>query len=315
MNVCVKLFNYCFKRPICMDYSLLLAFVLDALLGDPRWLPHPIRLFGWLISRAEGHFNRGRFKKVSGVIVSVLLISGTWFLFSAFEHLVKPFPVLAFAVSTVVIFFGIANRCLIGEVLAVERALTNKGLDAGRKQLSWIVGRDTHVLNKHQIRTAALETLSENLSDGVVAPLFYFAIAGFPGMMAYKMVNTLDSMIGYKNERYQSFGWFAARIDDVLNFIPARLTAFMMLFVTFRWSLLPFVLRQGRQHSSPNSGYPEAALAGILDGQFGGPNYYRGILVDKPYIGVHVRCFHTSDVRRACQINALVALFMVLLCL
>jgi adenosylcobinamide-phosphate synthase len=163
------------------------------------------------------------------------------------------------------------------------------------------------------VRTAVLETLAENLSDGVIAPLFFYAVGGVPAMLAYKMVNTLDSMIGYKNERYKDFGWFAARLDDVLNFLPARITSFLMVFVTFSWRGLKFTFKYGRQHASPNSGYPEAALAGILNCRLGGPNYYSGKLVVKPYIGDNNRTVSDTDVYKACVINFASVIFFILL--
>ena len=153
------------------------------------------------------------------------------------------------------------------------------------------------------MRTAALETLAENLSDGVIAPLFWLALLGVPGMLAYKMVNTLDSMIGYKTERYRDYGCWAAHIDDVANYIPARLTALLMVIATGRLSLWRFVWRNGRRHASPNSGYPEAALAGILDCRFGGPHYYFGQLFDKPYIGENDRQLTTADMKTAVRVN------------
>jgi adenosylcobinamide-phosphate synthase len=176
-------------------------------------------------------------------------------------------------------------------------------LEAGRTQVARIVGRDTSQLSAQEVRTAALETLAENLSDGVIAPLFWLALLGVPGMLAYKMVNTLDSMIGYKTERYRDYGCWAAHIDDVANYIPARLTAFLMVIATGRLSLWRFVWRNGRRHASPNSGYPEAALAGILDCRFGGPHYYFGQLFDKPYIGENDRQLTTADMKTAVRVN------------
>ena len=180
-----------------------------------------------------------------------------------------------------------------------------------------IVGRDTSELSAQEVRTAALETLAENLSDGVIAPLFWFALLGVPGMLAYKMVNTLDSMIGYKTERYKDFGCWAARIDDVANYIPARLTALLMILpytiFNFQFSIFSFVKKYGRNHSSPNSGYPEAALAGILNCRFGGPHYYFGELFDKPYIGNNDRLLTTSDMKKAVRVNRTAEVLMVLL--
>jgi cobalamin biosynthesis protein CobD len=286
---------------------LLPAFLLDALLGDPRRLPHPIRLFGNAIAFFEQRWNRNGHRRLKGALLTVMLMAGAWAIFYVAEQLLQPYPVAAYLFAVVFIFYGLANRSLIGEALEVEKVLSNEGLEAGRKRLSWIVGRDTSQLNPTQIRTAVLETLAENLSDGVVAPLFYYAIGGVPFLFAYKMVNTLDSMIGYKSERYRQFGCFAARTDDVLNFIPARITALLMLLVTFRWNVLPFVLKYGPKHASPNSGYPESAMAGILKCRFGGPNVYHGVLVEKPFIGENQREIKAKDIRKAAVINVVVA--------
>lgn len=245
------------------------------------------------------------------MLLTFTLVSGVWLAFFLVENWLKSFFVAYYLYLVVFVFYGLANRSLISEALEVERELTSKGLEAGRKRLSWIVGRDTSQLNETQIRTAILETLAENLSDGVIAPLFYYALGGVPLMFAYKMVNTLDSMIGYKNARYRDFGWFAARTDDVFNFIPARITAFLLLLVTFKLHLLPFVLKFGKQHASPNSGYPEASMAGILQCRFGGPNVYHGVVVEKPYIGYLLREITQEDIHKACRINFAVALLSV----
>ena len=163
------------------------------------------------------------------------------------------------------------------------------------------------------MRTAALETLAENLSDGVIAPLFWYFLLEVPGMLAYKMVNTLDSMIGYRNARYKDFGCWAARMDDVANYLPARLTALLMVLVSGRWSLLKFVAYYGRMHASPNSGYPEAALAGILNCRFGGPHDYFGETVYKPFIGDNPRLLSSRDMRVAIRVNRGAELLMILL--
>jgi adenosylcobinamide-phosphate synthase (EC 6.3.1.10) len=186
-------------------------------------------------------------------------------------------------------------------------------LEKGRTQVARIVGRDTSGLSAQEVRTAALETLAENLSDGVVAPLFWYLLLGVPGMMAYKMVNTLDSMIGYHNDRYLLFGRVAARVDDAANYIPARLTAFLMVLASGRLSLLTFVKRFGREHASPNSGYPEAALAGILDCRFGGPHRYFGQLFVKPYIGENERLLSTADMSTGITVNRRTEVMMIVL--
>jgi len=184
-------------------------------------------------------------------------------------------------------------------------------LEGGRRQLSYIVGRDTARLNEQQIRTAVLETMAENLSDGVIAPLVFYALGGVPALFAYKMASTLDSMIAYKSERYKAYGWFAARLDDLLNLVPARLTALLMVLVSFSRSGLTHILRYGHQHASPNAGYPEAALAGILKCRFGGPNVYHGKLVEKPYIGHQVKRIATRDFWLAAYVNLASAVVMV----
>lgn len=210
------------------------------------------------------------------------------------------------------IFYCLAGTTLIREVRMVFRAV-DESLEAGRRQVARIVGRDTSELSAQEIRTAALETLAENLSDGVVAPLFWYALLGVPGMLAYKMVNTLDSMIGYKTERYRLFGRVAARIDDAANYIPARITAFLMVLVSGKPRRMSFVMHYGPEHASPNSGYPEAALAGILDCRFGGPHNYFGEYFHKPYIGERHRDFVYADVRRSIAVNRRVETISVIL--
>lgn len=210
------------------------------------------------------------------------------------------------------VFYCLAGKTLITEVKAVFEAV-DRSVEEGRVQVGRIVGRDTSRLSPQEIRAAALETLAENLSDGVIAPMFWFAFLGLPGMMAYKMINTLDSMIGYKNDRYKDFGQVAARLDDVANYIPARLTACLMLLVSGNWNKRSFLQRFGRAHLSPNSGYPEAALAAILDCRFGGTHDYFGQAVEKPYIGLNDRSFTTEDMLIATKINSNTELAMGLL--
>jgi adenosylcobinamide-phosphate synthase len=282
---------------------LTVGFILDLVLGDPIWLPHPVRLFGNLISRGDGIFNRGNYRFVKGALFSGFMIMGCWLAFWLLTCVLQPYSNFYLFILSISVFYGLANRNLIEEVWKVNQVLTKEGLKAGRNQLSRIVGRQTSNLNENQIRTASLETLAENLSDGVIAPLFYYALGGVPMMFAYKMVNTLDSMIGYKNERYALFGKFAARTDDVLNFIPSRITALLMVLVAFSPRGLIFIFRYGHKHASPNSGYPEAALAGILDCRFGGANVYHGVEVKKPYIGETVRDITQAMIVKACLVN------------
>ena len=293
---------------------LLIGWFLDFLLGDPQWMPHPVVWFGKMISFGEKHLNKGKQRKLKGALLSLFFVTFvfvvTWALLYMASFLAGNFDfslfTLHFSLSTLlsslIIFYCLAGTTLIREVrqtfLAVDRSLKE-----GRKQVARIVGRDTSELSAQEIRTAALETLAENLSDGVIAPLFWLAIGGVPAMLTYKMVNTLDSMIGYRTDRYRDFGCLAARLDDVANYIPARLTAFLMVLASGRFTLLKFVAQYGPRHASPNSGYPEAALAGILGCRFGGPHTYFGQLFDKPYIGENDRLLTTDDMHTAIRIN------------
>ena len=292
---------------------LLLGWLLDFFLGDPSRLPHPVVWFGKMISLGEHRLNKGSHRMAKGAMMAVCFILLVFFVMWGFKQLV-PSKVLWLIVDTVIIFYCLAGTTLIREVREVFLAL-DRSLDEGRQQVARIVGRETSQLSAQEVRTAALETLAENLSDGVIAPLFWFALLGTPGMLAYKMVNTLDSMIGYRTERYKDFGCWAARIDDVANYIPARLTALLMVIASGKWSLLKFVWKNGRKHASPNSGYPEAALAGILNCRFGGPHYYFGELFDKPYIGENDRPLTTQDMHTAVRINRLAEVLMLILIL
>ena len=322
-------------------FSLLLGWLLDLIFGDPARLPHPVVWFGKMIASCEQSLNKGSYQKLKGALTAISLIlfafTLAWmlrrvlgifalFIFDGTREQVYQIPILLYLFDAIIIFYCLAGTTLIREVRAVFLAL-DRSLEEGRKQVARIVGRDTSELSAQEVRTAALETLAENLSDGVIAPLFWLAILGTPGMLAYKMVNTLDSMIGYKTDRYRDFGCWAAHIDDIANYIPARLTAFLIILprlvtinthggsklFTFHFSLFTFVRKYGRCHASPNSGYPEAALAAILDCRFGGPHYYFGELFDKPYIGTNDRPLTTDDMKTAVRTNRIAEVLMVLL--
>ena len=302
-----------FQQLAILLLPLLAGALLDALIGDPAWLPHPVVGMGKLIGGAEKTFNHGAHRLFKGAITALFLIGSVYALFWWFI----PFCYgenqwLGVGVSAIFIFFFLAGKTLIKEVRMVFKAV-DESLDKGRAQLSRIVGRDTAQLDAQEIRTAALETLAENLSDGVIAPLFWYMLLGIPGMAAYKMINTLDSMIGYKTDRYKDFGCWAAHIDDIANWIPARLTTLLMVLSAGRPGLLGFVHKYGRQHASPNSGYPESALAGILNCRFGGTHTYFGQEFYKPYIGENSRELTTQDARRAIRINILSELLMLMI--
>ncbi len=276
-------------------------------------MPHPVVAFGKAIAWGEHRLNKGRFRFWKGAAMSAIGVSAVFVLtLYLLRGVALVSPGLLLALQVLLIFYCLAGTTLVREVRMVFEA-TDRLLEEGRRQVARIVGRDTSELSAQEVRTAALETLAENLSDGVVAPLFWYALLGVPGMLAYKMVNTLDSMIGYRNERYRQFGCFAARLDDVANYIPARLTALLMVLASGRLSLLAFVARYGSRHASPNSGYPESALAGILDCRFGGPHIYFGEEVWKPFIGQNNRPLTTRDMQVAIRINRRAEALMILL--
>nr|WP_072545648.1 adenosylcobinamide-phosphate synthase CbiB [Mediterranea massiliensis] len=292
---------------------LLAAWGLDRWLGDPLWMPHTVVAFGKAIAWGEHRLNKGRFRFWKGAAMSAIGVSAVFVLtLYLLRGAALVLPGLLLVLQVLLIFYCLAGTTLVREVRMVFEA-TDRSLEEGRRQVARIVGRDTSKLSAQEVRTAALETLAENLSDGVVAPLFWYAVLGVPGMLAYKMVNTLDSMIGYRNERYRQFGCFAARLDDVANYIPARLTALLMVLASGRLSLLAFVARYGSRHASPNSGYPESALAGILDCRFGGPHIYFGEEVWKPFIGQNNRLLTTRDMQVAIRINRRAEALMILL--
>lgn len=296
--------------------KLILGWILDLMFGDPARLPHPVVAFGKWIAMLERRLNKGSHRRAKGAAVAVVSIALT---FGIIYTIMNVSGIISGILSVVLIFFCLAGTTLRREVRMVFTAL-DRSLDEGRRQVSRIVGRDTSALSAQEVRTAALETLAENLSDGVVAPLFWLCLLGVPGMMAYKMVNTLDSMIGYRNERYKDFGCWAAHIDDIANWLPARVTALAIVIAGWGYSLLKrnkgiepqhgsnkkthgrslaklaaFVIANGPRHASPNSGWPEAALAATLDCRFGGPHLYFGQMVEKPFIGSNPRALSTHD--------------------
>ena len=298
-------------------FALLIGWVLDLIFGDPQRLPHPVVGFGKMISWGEHLLNKGAHRKLKGALFAITLILLvfvlTWFLRRQFSIFNFQFSILF---DIIIIYYCLAGTTLIREVRNVFLAV-DRSLEEGRAQVARIVGRDTSALSAQEVRTAALETLAENLSDGVIAPLFWLALLGTPGMLTYKMVNTLDSMIGYRTERYRAFGCWAAHIDDVANYIPARLTALLMALphaiFNFQFSIFNFIKKYGKNHASPNSGYPEAALAGILNCRFGGPHYYFGQLFDKPYIGENDRELTTDDMKKAIRVNRTAEILMVVI--
>jgi adenosylcobinamide-phosphate synthase len=266
--------------------ELLCGVALDLALGDPRWLPHPVRAFGWLVLRLERLWRAtGLPLKLAGVLFCVTAVSVASAVTAA-TLLLLPRPWIA----VYWIFTLLAIRDLDFEAAKVIGELRRGDLPGARRMLSAIVGRETAALEEREVLRATIETMAENLSDAVVAPLFYLALGGPVAMAVYKAANTLDSMVGYKNDRYREFGWASARFDDATNFIPARLTAFLVWLCAgiLRYDLrqsITVTLRDARLQPSPNAGYPEAAVAGALGIRLGGLNYYQGVASRKPYLG------------------------------
>ncbi len=280
---------------------LVCGWVLDRIFADPSWLPHVVVGYGKIISFLEKHLNIGKHKLFKGGLMTFTLVVNVFCLTMFVLRMLTPFPQASFILETILIFYCLAGKTLNIEVRKVFESF-NYGIAKARLQIGRIVGRDTASLTETEIKTAALETLSENLSDGVIGPLFWYMILGLPGMMAYKMVNTLDSMVGYKNERYREFGCISARLDDMANYIPARLTALLIAMIGKSRRSFKYIFKYGHCHASPNSGYPEAALAGVLDCRFGGTHSYFGKDVYKPYIGERNRNLDKMDLMQSLRI-------------
>ncbi len=304
-------------------YLLVCACLLDFAIGDPRWLPHPVRLIGTAIARGESFLRRfartSSAERAAGVLLAVSVVLLTYLIALLAQQFalsiagdIRTFNVLTilgFGLLIILAAATLALRGLVDAALLVIHALQRGDLQQARENLSMIVGRDTSALPEESCAKATIETVAENLSDGVIAPLFYFAIGGLPLAMAYKAVNTLDSMIGYRNDRYRYFGWAAARLDDCVNYIPARIAGGLIVLVSFfmksvsgrrAWHLM---MRDGGNHLSPNSGVPEAAIAGALGVQLGGQSTYGGIVVLKPSIGDAVS---EIDVKKALRAVAII---------
>jgi adenosylcobinamide-phosphate synthase len=267
----------------------LLAYLLDLLLGDPPGWPHPVRLLGSIIQYWESVLYKARVGAGALFWLAVMATTGVLVLGVLGVAALLP-PWAGIAVLAYFLYTGLATRSLHLESLKVEAALVKGDLDGARANLSLIVGRETSHLSLEDMRRAEIETVAENLADGVVAPMFFTLMLGLPGLFFYKAANTMDSMVGHKNYWYAQFGKVAARADDVLNFIPARLTALLMIPTAAALGLdwrraLQTLWRDRGKAASPNAGWPEAAMAGALGVRLGGPSTYFGRLVDKPFIG------------------------------
>lgn len=291
-----------------------LAFILDLILGDPERLPHPIRWMGKAIILIEPVFRKFPGPLFgAGSFFAVFLLTFTWgitFLIVKAAGIID--PLLKTIVEIVLIYYCVSARSLEKSALEVSQALMDRHLAEARQKVALIVGRDTQKLSSDGVSRAAIETVAENLVDGVLSPLFFAAIGGAPLAMTYKMANTLDSMIGYKNKTYAEFGKASARIDDFANFIPARISIVIISlaaqFLAGRGSRAwKTAQTEGRNHSSPNAGYPEAAFAGSLGVRLNGPNFYQGHLVQKPYIGLKFGKPQNAHIKKACDLMFLSA--------
>lgn len=273
-------------------WALLLAFALDLILGDPPSLPHPVRWMGRAIEVLEPWFRKIPVNRVlSGACLTAVLVPGTFVLvWLGLQLALLIHPWLRFCLEAIFLYYCFSLRSLAAAAGDVYRTLTTKGLEPARGKLQMIVGRDVAQLSETGVVRGTVETVAENFVDGVLSPLFYAVLGGAPLALAFKIINTLDSMIGYKNEVYREFGRIAARLDDAANWIPARLSVLIISLASWLlWgrlqSSLQTAFREGKNHASPNAGYSEAAFAGALQVKLGGPNHYQGQLVEKPFIG------------------------------
>lgn len=298
-------------------YTVAAAFVLDFFLGDPARLPHPIVYMGRAISYFEPWFRKKLpHLLISGGIFAVSLILFTWIFGTAVIKVAFLFhPMLGECVQIILLFFCFSSKSLKKAAMKVNDALKKEDIILARKAVGMIVGRQTESLDKPAITRATIETVAENFVDGFLSPLFFACIGGVPAALAYKMINTLDSMVGYKNRAYLYFGRVAARIDDGANFIPARLSVIVISLAMAVFSkpsgiqALKTGFSQGRRHKSPNAGFPEAAFAGGLAIRLGGPSIYHGRVVEKPFLGDQFNDPEPFKIRQACDLMLLASFF------
>lgn len=289
--------------------AFILGFILDLIFGDPHWLPHPIRLIGSMIGALEKKWNTGEAKQALRrgklLVITCLLVTGTGIsLILVGCYILHPYAGLA--VETIMTYQILSTKCLKVESMKVYKKLKEHDLPGARAAVSMIVGRDTQFLDETGVAKAAIETVAENTSDGVIAPMIYTALGGPILGFLYKTVNTMDSMVGYKNERYRNFGRCAAKLDDVVNYVPARISAYLMIAASFLAGkefsgkrAYDIHKRDSRNHASPNSAQTESVCAGALGIQLAGDASYFGKIVKKPLIGDSNRAVECEDIRRA----------------
>jgi len=302
--------------------SIWAAFLLDLVAGDPYWFPHPVRFIGKYVSLVERLVRKLTVSpvglKIGGVFLTFSTVTMAWFLPVLVLKVFQEINYGLFVFGGVVLMWTcLAAKCLQQESMKIFQALDEGNLIKARMLLSHIVGRDTRELTKSEVIKATVETVVENTSDGIIAPLFYMLIGGAPLALAYKAVNTMDSMVGYKNEKYYYFGWSSARLDDAANYLPARITGIFLVLAAFflrldyraGWRIL---LRDRRNHTSPNCGYPEAAAAGALGIQLGGTHIYFNQKIVKPTIGDDCRPADPNDIKRAVKMMYIATVLMLI---
>ena len=290
--------------------ELTIGFILDLLIGDPNNPFHPVRGIGLLASKLETIFRKllKNSLKIAGLIVWMITIILTFAItYGIIFVCMKINKYLGIIVQGIIIYFCISAKGLVVEGYKVIKYLNEGNIEKSRKQLSYIVGRDTESLDSKEITRAVIETIAENMSDGVIAPILFAGIFGAAGSMAYKAVNTMETMFGYKNEKYIKFGYFPAKLDDLFNYIPARVTGIFIIISSFFLkrdykNSFKIYKRDRYNHTSPNSAHPEAAMAGALDIQLGGANYYFGKIVEKPVIGDKIKEIEINDVKKTAEI-------------
>ena len=289
--------------------ELAFAYVLDLAIGDPQWSYHPVRLIGRSIGGMEYLLRKLTIPmRISGILLTIIIVSGTYLTSYALVLLSRQWSKLGeIIIGAVILYFAISVKSLADESKKVMTALKENDFIKARKSLSLIVGRDTENLSEGQMVRACIETIAEGSVDGVLSPLLYAFVGGPTAAMAYKAVNTLDSMVGHKNEKYVRLGWASARLDDLANYIPARISAILIPMASFLFGYgfkdsLRIACRDGRKHESPNSGIPEAAMAGALGVQLGGATMYQGEIIEKPFIGDAKNLLTIESINRAIKI-------------
>lgn len=303
--------------------EVITAYLLDLIIGDPYWLPHPVRIIGKFIEYLEKVLRKNnnqnqRIEKIKGIFLTVITVGLSYFIIYFLIYIAGIIsPMLKFVFSSFFIFTTLSTKNLGEEAFSVYRALEEDNLELARERVSRIVGRDTKNLDKEEIVRAAIETVAENSVDGIISPLFYAVLGGAPLAIAYKAINTLDSMVGYKNTKYLHFGWFSAKVDDLVNYLPARISVILIpvasLLVRQRGLMaLRIIFRDGKKSPSPNAGIPEAGFAGALGIQLGGINFYQGVKEYRPILGEKLKKKNPKDILKAIWLSGTVSMLMFL---